>query len=42
MTTHRMTRNLTDRRYVEDGGANANAIKQGSPRNLTLRYAHVF
>lgn len=35
-------RNLTDRRYVEDSGANANAINQGAPRNLTLRYAHVF
>jgi iron complex outermembrane recepter protein len=35
-------RNLADRRYVEDSGANANAINPGSPRNFTLRYAHVF
>jgi iron complex outermembrane recepter protein len=37
-----VVRNLTDRRYVEDSAPNANAINQGAPRNLTLRYAHVF
>lgn len=34
--------NLTDRRYVEDSLANANAVNQGAPRNLSLRYSHRF
>jgi len=41
-TLQLVVRNLTDRRYVEDSAANANAVNQGAPRNLTLRYAHVF
>ncbi len=34
--------NLTDRRYVEDSLANANAANQGAPRNVSLRYTHKF
>jgi iron complex outermembrane receptor protein len=34
--------NLTDRRYVEDSLANANAVTQGAPRNVSLRYTHKF
>lgn len=34
--------NLTDRRYVEDSLANANAVNQGAPRNVSLRYTHKF
>ncbi|HEY1148313.1 MAG TPA: TonB-dependent siderophore receptor, partial [Pseudoduganella sp.] len=34
--------NLGDRRYVEDSAANANAVNQGAPRNVSLRFTHKF
>lgn len=41
-TLQLVVNNLTDRRYVEDSLANSNAINQGAPRSVSVRYVRTF